>query len=204
MSTYIYEPLEIDGETIVNTRKDWGELHALIVPYGIDGHGERFSPRTDLFVKEGETRPVFYAHMEDRDGQSQMVPVRIGTAKIAERDHRGQWADISLWPDIEGNAELWDAAVQGRVRVSTGTEDYAKRMARDGEIFAWNIGEVSLMDINTHRPAHPGAIAYTKTLLPPTPQEPAEAERLPDSAEEPQTDVAAVIPLLDYDNRLRE
>jgi len=133
-----------------------------------------------------------------------MMPVRIGTAKIAERDNQGQWADISLWPDVDGNAELWDAGQAGRVRVSAGTEDYAKRMTRNGEIFAWNIGEISLMDISTHLPANMNAIAYTKTLLSQTPKEPAEVESLPDSADEPQTDVAAVIPLLDYDTRLRE
>jgi len=203
-TAYLYEPIKVDGETSINARKDWGEFHALVVPYGRDGHGEYFSPRTELYVQEGETRPVFYAHMETRDGVPQMMPVRIGTAKIAERDNQGQWADISLWPDVDGNAELWDAGQAGRVRVSAGTEDYAKRMTRNGEIFAWNIGEISLMDISTHLPANMNAIAYTKTLLSQTPKEPAEAESLPDSADEPQTDVAAVIPLLDYDTRLRE
>jgi len=201
---YAYEPIVLDGTTEVRAKKVWGDLSVLVAPYGRDGHGEFFSPRTDFFALEGETKPVFYAHMEKPEGGAQLIPVRIGTAKIGKRDNSGLWADVMLFPGLKESDLVWEAAQRKEARASTGTEDYAKRMTKDGEILAWNIGEISLMDMNTHMPANLNAIAYTKTLLSQTPKEPAEVESLPDSADEPQTDVAAVIPLLDYDTRLRE
>jgi len=130
---------------------EW-KLEALGAPFG--GHkdwkdfdGEFFSPRTDFMMDVGDSRPVLYFHGDTAWGAPQARPEVIGKATLSRIDEKGLWFDIALDKTKKLAKRIWDSAIKGIVKASSGTVSYLKRWDKStGEILSWAIGELTLVD----------------------------------------------------------
>lgn len=132
------------------TEGEW-RLEVLGAPFGghvggKDYQGEFFSPRTDFMVDVGDERPVLYYHGDMPSGTKQPKPQVIGRAKVARKDEKGLWFEVILDKSKKLAQRIWDAAVKGIVKASSGAVNYLVRRAQDGELLSWPIGELTLVD----------------------------------------------------------
>ena len=155
--------------TVKATEIEW-ELEVLGVPYGgpyggKDAAGEYFSPQTnlreDLFPLP---RPVVYYHGFNPDGSPQGSPELIGRAVSAERRNDGVWYRVVLDKSKELARRVWQAALDGLARASSGAVAHLTRTAPDGQIQEWGVAELSLFDVGPNRrPANPYAVVLPAT-----------------------------------------
>lgn len=155
----------------VKKTDDGWVLEVLGAPYGgqnagRDADGEYFSPRTDFMLREGDERPVLYYHGADETGHPTKRPEVIGRARVARRDHQGLWFEVVL-DQAKGLAKrIYDAALNGLARASSGALNYLVRRAEDGELLTWPIGELTLIDrTDMRRPSNELAVAYLKAAF---------------------------------------
>jgi hypothetical protein len=147
------------------------KLLVLGVPFGSpenkDADGEFFSEKTDLMLKVGETRPLVYFHGMNPNGRPLQHPEVIGTATYIKKDEKGHWFEAVLDMTKALAKRIWDKAVQGLVRASSGALPHLVRMGKAGEILAWGLGELSLIDLGIARqPANMQAVAIPlKTMF---------------------------------------
>jgi HK97 family phage major capsid protein len=136
-------------------------LDVLGIPYGgpfggKDAHGEYFTPETDLWLERIPKRPVVYYHgLADGDGVPQVIGEELGWERRAE----GVWFRVALDRASELARQVWEAAQRGLARASSGAIGHLVRVAPDGRIITWPVGEMSLLDARQHRPANPYAVA---------------------------------------------
>ncbi len=144
----------------LRTESAW-VLDVLGVPYGgpyggRDAQGEYFTPETDLWLERIPKRPVVYYHgLAEGDGEPQV----IGEELSWERRADGVWFRVLLDKSKALARRVWEAAQRGLARASSGAIGHLVRVATDGRILVWPIGEISLLDARTHRPANPYAVA---------------------------------------------
>ncbi|RKX63644.1 MAG: hypothetical protein DRP42_07400, partial [Tenericutes bacterium] len=146
---------------IIPYKTDKGEwrLEALGVPFGghlagKDNDGEFFSPKTDFMMEIGDTRPVLYFHGMKAWGQADPKPEVIGRATLTRIDAKGLWFDITLDKTKTLAKRVWESAIKGIVKASSGAVDYLKRkVEHTGEILTWAIGELTLVDQGNGRMA---------------------------------------------------
>ena len=136
-------------------------LEVLGVPYGgpfggKDAQGEYFTPETDLWLDRIPKRPVVYYHGLLEGGSRPQV---IGEELGWERRPDGVWFRVLLDRANALARRVWEAAQKGLARASSGAIGHLVRVAADGRILAWPIGELSLLDARQHRPANPYAVA---------------------------------------------
>lgn len=149
---------------------EW-RLEVLGAPYGgpdggKDWQGEYFSPKTDVMMQPGDRRPVIYNHGTTPEKHSDPVPEVIGTAVMTRRDEKGVWFEVILDKTKKFAERIWRAAINGLARASTGTMGYLKRVARDGELLKWPIGELTLLDLGEgRRPANDFATVNLKAIF---------------------------------------
>lgn len=143
-------------------------LEVLGAPYGghvmgRDADGEYFSERTDFMLEVGDVRPVLYYHGADDLGSPVARPEVIGKALVSRRDHQGLWFEVVL-DKAKGFAKrIYEAAINGLARASSGAINYLVRRSNDGELLSWPIGELTLIDrTDQRRPANELAVAYLK------------------------------------------
>ncbi len=137
-------------------------LDVLGIPFygpmdGRDAHGEFFDDETELLIDELHDYPVVHYHsMEEEDG----LPDIIGKARYNSKDERGVWFRVTLDKTKKISRELFQAAHDNVLRASTGAVGSLTRVNEaTGAITFWPIGELSLMDARTHRPANMYAVA---------------------------------------------
>jgi hypothetical protein len=176
----------------VSERNDW-VLDVLVAPYGgpyggRDAQGEFFTPETDLWLERIQRRPVVYYHGLD-ERQPQVIGEELGWERRAD----GVWFKVALDRTSRLARRVWEAARKGMARASSGAIGHLVRVAGDGRILTWPIGEISLLDVGRHAPANPYAVAlvHAKALfaaagLPGAEAFEAEAEsgRTPDDVED--------------------
>ena len=146
---------------LVPYKTDKGEwkLEALGVPFGghLDGKdydGEFFSPRTDFMMEVGDSRPVLYYHGLNAWGAEESRPEVIGKATLVRIDQKGLWFDILLDKSKTLAKRIWESAIKGIVKASSGAVGYLKRkVEHTGEILTWAIGELTLVDEGNGRMA---------------------------------------------------
>lgn len=143
-------------------------LDVLGVPYGgpfggRDAHGEAFTPETDLWLERIARRPVVYYHGLD---ESNRAPQVIGEEIGWERREDGVWFRVRLDRTKDLARRVWEAARQGLARASSGAIGHLVRVADDGRILVWPVGELSLLDAREHRPANPYAVAVPYRMAP--------------------------------------
>ena len=132
------------------------KLLVLATPYGgpdngKDWQGEYFDDETDFMTELGESRPIIYFHGLQPSGRKQARPEVIGTGIAVRRDENGMWFEVLLEKGKALVERLWEAALKGLVRASTGSLSHLVRRAKDGHLLTWPIGEISLLDIGTGR-----------------------------------------------------
>lgn len=162
-----------DTPQIKGVREEDGEwiVEVLGVPFGghkdgKDEHGEYFSPRTDLMMDIGETRPATYFHGMTPRGAYALKPDRIGKAKYIRMDEQGHWFDVILDSTNELARRVWQAAKAKVAKASSSVVYGLKRMAQDGEILVWAFGELALFDEGAGRhPANQLAVVNMKALF---------------------------------------
>lgn len=148
---------------------DW-KLEVLGAPFGDpfnrDLQDDYFSPRTDFMMSEGDERPVLYYHGDDPTGNPDMQPQVIGKAKLTKKDDKGIWFDVILDKTKKYAERIWQAAMNGLARASTGSINYLVRRSPDREILTWPIGELTLVDKGQGRlPANEMAMVALKTIF---------------------------------------
>ena len=164
----------VDNEdTIILTGVPWGAIKAagdmtlevLGIPFGgpdrgKDSQGQYFSPRTKTYLDAGKSVPVFYYHGYTDGGKPQGDPVLIGTAKFERTDDKGHWFRVALDKTKDLARKVWEAAKKGLAKASSGAVSHLVRLAKDGEILNWVIGELSVFDTyNGKEPANAYAVA---------------------------------------------
>lgn len=152
----------------VKKTDDGWALEVLGAPYG--GHlsgkdlqGEYFSERTNFMMEVGDERPVLYYHGADDMGTPTVAPQVIGRARVSRRDSQGLWFEVVLDKAKNFSKRIYDAALNGLARASSGAINYLVRRSADGELLTWPIGELTLIDrSDLRRPANELAVAYLK------------------------------------------
>ncbi len=142
---------------------DGGEwvLDVLGVPYGgpfggKDAQGEYFTPETELWLERIPRRPVVYYHgLAEGESSPQVIGEELGWDRRAD----GVWFRVALDRGKALARRVWEAAQQGKARASSGALAHLVRVAADGRILLWPVGEISLLDAREHRPANPYAVA---------------------------------------------
>ncbi len=145
----------------VQAADDEWTLDVLGVPYGgpyggRDAQGEFFTPETDLWLERIPQRPVVYYHgLAEGEGAPQVIGREVGWERRAD----GVWFRVALDRASKLARRVWEAAQQGCARASSGAIGHLVRVAADGRIVVWPIGELSLLDGRDHQPANPFAVA---------------------------------------------
>lgn len=152
------------GEVKAITEGGEHKLLVLGAPFGspedLDWDGQFFSAKTDFMLDVGETRPVLYMHGRGPEGKPLQSPEVVGKATVLKKDEKGLWFEVILDVTKALGKRLWEKALKGLVRASTGCVAHLFREGAKGEILKWNIGELSLLDLGHNRkPANDNAIA---------------------------------------------
>lgn len=136
-------------------------LDVLGVPFGgpfggKDAQGEYFTPQTDLWLERISKRPVVYYHgLVEDEGTPQVIGEELGWERRAD----GIWFRVALDRAHALARQVWEAAQKGMARASSGAIGHLVRVAPDGRILVWPVGELSLLDARQHAPANPYAVA---------------------------------------------
>ena len=140
-------------------------LDVLGVPYGgpnngKDSDGEYFSPQTKLHEDKYTLPPIVYYHGLTPDGKPAGAPEYIGKAVSYEDRGEGRWYRVVLDKANAVAKRVWEAAQNGLARASSGSIAHLVRVARDGHIMEWPVGELSVFDVGEGRqPANQYAVA---------------------------------------------
>jgi hypothetical protein len=168
-----------------------GTLEVLGIPFGgpdrgRDAQGQYFSANTKTYLDAGKSVPVFYYHGYTSAGKPQGDPVLIGNATYDRTDARGHWFKVGLDLTKDLARKVWEAAKKGLAKASSGAVSHLVRLAQDGEILNWVIGELSVFDTaegKTPANAYAVALPVMKSLYQ---FAGIEFPALPDSGEQPQ------------------
>jgi len=159
------------SKAYVKKTADGWALEVLGAPYGghvggRDADGEYFSKNTNFMLEEGDKRPVLYYHGADEFGRPASHPEVIGTATVSRRDQYGLWFDVVLDKAKSYAQRIYDAAINGLARASSGAIPHLTRRSADGELMTWAIGELTLIDrTDQRRPANELAVAQLKACF---------------------------------------
>ena len=159
------------SKPIVKKTVDGWALEVLGAPYGghingRDADGEYFSKQTDFMMDIGDERPVLYYHGADEFGQPTAHPEVIGRARASRRDEFGLWFEVTLDKAKSYAQRIYNAAINGLARASSGAIPHLTRRAADGELLTWAIGELTLLDrTDQRRPANELAVAQLKACF---------------------------------------
>lgn len=146
----------------IKTGKEY-ELDILANPYGspddLDSDGEYFAPDTQFYEDKLELPPAVYYHGGDEKGEEAPEPQFVGRTIKRWVDQLGVWYRVVLDKTSEYAAKVWEAAKEGKARVSSGAVPATVR--KEGpKITHWMNGEVSIFDTNYGKqPANKYAIA---------------------------------------------
>jgi hypothetical protein len=154
-------------------KKSPRHLEVLGVPFGgplngKDQDGEFFSKRTDIKLKVGAERPVFYNHGANPDNQDELFPEEIGTAIYTGVREDGHWFDVVVDDSNEKAAMIIASAEKGLARASSGAINYLTRIVKKtGEVLVWTLGELSLIDKDPGKreASNDYAVAHLKTAF---------------------------------------
>jgi HK97 family phage major capsid protein len=147
-------------KAINTSNADQWHLDVLGVPFGgpyggKDAQGEYFTPASDLWLERIAKRPVVYYHGLAEQGAAEVIGEEMGW----ERRGDGIWFRVALDASKALARRVWEAAQKGVARASSGAISHLVRVADDGRILVWPIGEISLLDAREHAPANPYAVA---------------------------------------------
>lgn len=174
--TYVYSEgstLLRSPESSIKARKAGNEwvLEVLGVPFGgpiagKDYQGQYFTDRTNLMMDIGDERPVLYYHGDSPSGTPDTMVEVIGKAKAIRKDSHGLWFRVILDKGKKYSSRVYQAALRGVAKASSGTVDYLVRWTQEGELLQWPVAELSLLDaVGGRLPANPYAVVSVKAIF---------------------------------------
>jgi len=134
-------------------KSDGGEwiIEILGVPFGSpsdrDSDGEFFTAQTKLHLDKFPTPPLLYYHGFDEQKQPAAEPIFVGKTIGYEVRNDGVWFRGVLDKAIAQAKAVWDAALAGMARASSGSIAHLVRKTRDGMLLEWPLAELSVFDI---------------------------------------------------------
>jgi hypothetical protein len=155
-------------DRVVAIKSDTGEwvLDVLGVPFGgpdngRDRDGEFFSPNTVLHEDKYPLPPVVYYHSIDDTGKKlSSAPTYIGRTTERTIKPEGVWYRVVLDKAQKLAGRVWEAAQKGMAAASSGTIEHLSRIAKNGEILEWPVGELSLFETDSGKqPSNKYAVA---------------------------------------------
>ena len=152
------------------------KLEVLAAPFGSESRRDRYnqwlSARTDFMLEVGDRRPTLYLHGSSPRKRPVAKPSAIGAATVTRIDHLGLWMETEI-DDSESSDRVWDAALNGTARASTGSVSYLVRPQNrsdgtppPGEVTVWPIAELSVFDTSEFvQPASDDAVVLPLRAL---------------------------------------
>jgi len=143
---------------------DW-ELDVLGCPYGgpeggKDSQGEYFDAATKFHEDKFGLPPAVYYHGFAPDGKPSGDPVFIGKTTSREARTDGIWYRVILDKTNAFAKRVWEAAMNGVARASSGAVSHLVRTDSDGHIRHWPVAELSIFEATEgRRPANAYAVA---------------------------------------------
>ena len=147
------------------TDGDEWTLDVLGCPYGgpnggKDAQGEFFAPDTQFHADKFGLPPAVYYHGYGDDGKPSSDPVFIGRTLKRWKDHAGEWFRVQLDKGVAEAKRVWDAAIAGTARASSGAVAHLVRTDPGGHIRHWPVAELSIFETDGGKqPANGYAVA---------------------------------------------
>lgn len=154
-------------KAIVPNSNEKGTILVRGVPFGSpdnrDVHGQFFSDKTNFLSHILPLPPVFHFH----GAKTGSLAEPVGETLSREQKSDGVWYHVKLNLEstidnvkVKAN-ELWKAAKAGKLFASSGAVEATIKLAENGEILQWLVGDLSLINSDTPRefPANFHAIA---------------------------------------------
>jgi HK97 family phage major capsid protein len=134
---------------------------------GKDSQGDYFDAETKIHQDQYPEIPAIYTHGFDPHTRKPMDrPEIIGKAKYARQDESGHWYTVTLNKANSFAQRIWQAALKGLAKASSGAINYLVRRNEDGRLLEWGIAELTLIDTSEGiNPANPYAIAIPMLKL---------------------------------------
>lgn len=125
-------------------------LEVLAVPFGGPERRDRleqfFTARTNVWLAQGDRRPVLYMHGYSPQMRKMAVPPVMGTAEVVRQDEAGWWMQAEI-DNSDLATRTWEAAKNGQARASTGSIAHLERHDEvTGEVLMWPVVELSVFD----------------------------------------------------------
>lgn len=140
-----------------------GVLKILAVPFGSrDYYGTFFSEKTDFMESFLALPPSFYWH----GAATKSLTDTIATTLRRWKDEAGLWFEVLLDLTIPEALRVWNAAQEGNAYASTGAIPASIKVAPNGEVLKWFIGDLSIFDLDVENgriPANYEAVAVPST-----------------------------------------
>jgi HK97 family phage major capsid protein len=134
---------------------------------GKDSQGDYFDVETKIHQEDYPEIPAIYTHgFDPRTRKPMDRPEIIGKAKYARQDESGHWYTVTLNKANSFAQRIWQAALKGLAKASSGAINYLVRRNEDGRLLEWGIAELTLIDTSEGiDPANPYAIAIPMLKL---------------------------------------
>jgi hypothetical protein len=148
----------------IKSETEW-VLDVLGVPFGgpnngRDSDGEFFDAKTNAYTDRYRTPPAVYYHGYSENGRPAGEPQFIGKSEYTRTDERGHWYRVVLDKANAYAKRVWEAALQGLARASSGSIQHLVRKKPNGHITHWPVAELSIFDaVGDRQPANQYAVA---------------------------------------------
>lgn len=160
-----YEVLSLEGLPVFARKASGGEwmLDVLGAPFGSasdsDSDKQWFDRNTKFYLDRFPTPPPVYYHGFEADGRPSSEPTFLGKTISHRVNDRGVWFRVELDQEEPMAKRVWDAALVGNAKASSGSIVHLARVAKSGHITVWPIAELSLFDTGFKRqPANQRAV----------------------------------------------
>jgi hypothetical protein len=146
----------------VKSGNDW-VLDVLGVPFGSpsqrDSDHQWFDASTKFYLDKFPSPPAVYYHGFEDVGKPSGEPVFLGSTLSSRQSPEGLWFRVQLDKSVPHAKTVWEAALQGNARASSGSIAHLSRVTKSGHIAVWPVAELSLFETSGRkRPANPYAV----------------------------------------------
>jgi hypothetical protein len=146
----------------IKSGDDW-VLDVLGVPFGSpsqrDSDHQWFDASTKFYLDKFPSPPAVYYHGFEDVGKPSGEPVFLGSTLSTRKADEGLWFRVKLDKSVPHAKTVWEAALQGNARASSGSIAHLSRVTKSGHIAVWPVAELSLFETSGRkRPANPYAV----------------------------------------------
>lgn len=146
----------------IKSGDDW-LLDVLGVPFGspsqLDSDKQWFDASTKFYLDKFPSPPAVYYHGFEDVGKPSGEPVFLGSTLSHRQSAEGLWFRVKLDKSVPHSRKVWNAALEGNARASSGSIAHLSRVTKSGHIAVWPVAELSLFETSGQkRPANPYAV----------------------------------------------